>query len=79
MSTIRGGNRGHAETDAMAPGGGGAAEGESDGDSGGGVRGGASPLQGTDVFAFFFTDGLRFGVCNALGVLRSGAAVSYWH
>ena len=78
MSMIRGGSRGHAGTDVMASREGGAAEGGRDGDSGGGERGRATLLQGPDIFAFFFTHGLRFGVCNASGALRSGAAVSYW-
>ena len=54
------------------------AEGGSEGVGGGGERGGASPFQGMEMFAFYFTDGWRFGVCNALGVLQSGAAVSHW-
>lgn len=63
----------------MASRGRGAAEGGRGGDGVGAEQGGASPLQGTDMFAFIFTHEFRFGVYNATGVLQSETAVSFRH
>ena len=57
----------------------GLAEGEGGGGSSGEAEGEAFPTQMSVMFPFRFQDELRFGACNAMGMLRSEAAVRHWH
>ena len=79
MSEIRGENHELVEAYIKASMKAGMAEGEGGGGSSGEVEEEAFLTQGSVMFPFRFQDELRFGACNAMGVLRSEAAVRHWH
>ena len=79
MSEIRGERQELVEAYVKASTKAGMAEGEGGGGSSGEAEGEAFPTQGSVMFPFRFQDELRFGACNAMGMLRSEAAAGHWH
>ena len=79
MSEIRGERQELVEAYIKASTRAGMAEGEGGGGSSDESEEEAFPTQGSVMFRFRFQDELRFGSCNAMGMLRSEAAVRHWH